>query len=248
MNKDMLYVVLPCYNEEQNISNLIKDWKAEEEGLLKVGLLLKIIVVSDGSSDSTMQIARAIESTEDNVKVLDHVVNKGLGEAVNTGINYVVDQNTKGLMCIMDADMTHAPHYIHSMVRKLTKEALHCVIASRYRKGSKVEGLSSYRRLLSYGARMVYTMNLRIPGVRDYTCGYRLYKIDILKTLLEKYKGRIVEERGFACMIELLAKISKEGFKIGEVPFVLKYQLKGGQSKMKVWKTITRSLLVLAGL
>ena len=49
-------------------------------------------------------------------------------------------------------------------------------------------------------------------------------------------------------MMELLVKISKEDFKIGEVPFVLKYQLKGGQSKMRVWRTIYRSILVLGGL
>ena len=80
--------------------------------------------------------------------------------------------------------MTHQPEYIYSMINKLKEENLHCVIASRYRKGSKVEGLSSYRKLLSYGARAIYTLKLRIPNVRDYTCGYRLYRIDALETFI----------------------------------------------------------------
>jgi dolichol-phosphate mannosyltransferase len=145
----------------------------------------------------------------------------------------------------MDGDMTHEPQYIFSMIDKLKKDKLDCVVASRYREGSKVEGLSFYRKFLSYGARIVYTTVLGIPNVRDYTCGYRLYTCQSLRTLVDKYNGRLVSERGFACMMELLAKINEGGFKIGEVPFVLKYQLKGGISKMRVMKTICRSLALV---
>ena len=134
------------------------------------------------------------------------------------------------------------------MLNKLSEKNLDCVVASRYRKGSKVEGLSLYRKFLSYGARALYTLKLRIPNVRDYTCGYRLYKISALEVLVSKYNGEIVKERGFACMMELLARFSREGFRIGEVPFILKYQLKGGQSKMRVWKTIYRSMIILTRL
>lgn len=245
MDKKILYVVLPCYNEAENISDLIREWKNQESKIYKRNILLKFIIVNDGSSDKTLEIARGLENLNDNIKVLNHEVNKGLGEVLNTGINYVIAQKKKGLICIMDADMTHSPKYIYSMLNELIEKNLDCVIASRYRKGSKVEGLSLYRKFLSYGARAVYTFKLRIPNVRDYTCGYRLYKISALEEIVSKYSGRIVKEKGFACMMELLAGISKEGFQIGEVPFVLKYQLKGGQSKMRVWRTIYRSILVL---
>lgn len=248
MDKEILYVVLPSYNEEENINDLIEEWQAQERSLKEKNILLKLIIVNDGSSDNTLAIAKALEKFYDNIIVLNHEINKGLGEGLNTGINYVISQKQKGFICIMDADMTHSPNYIHSMLNKLKEEELHCVIASRYRKGSKVEGLTSYRKLLSYGARVVYTLKLRVPHVRDYTCGYRIYKISALEQLALKYKGNIVEEKGFACMMELLVKISKEGFKIGEIPFVLKYQLKGGQSKMKVWKTIYRSMLLISGM
>lgn len=245
MDKEILYVVLPCYNEEENISDLIKEWKTQESNLYERNILLKLIIVNDGSSDKTLEIARGLENVNSNIKVLNHEVNKGLGEGLNTGINYVISQKKKGLLCIMDADMTHSPEYIYSMLNELSEKNLDCVIASRYREGSKVEGLSLYRKFLSYGARALYTFKLRIPNVRDYTCGYRLYKISALEMLAAKYSGKIVKEKGFACMMELLTGISKEGFRIGEIPFVLKYQLKGGQSKMRVWRTIYRSMLIL---
>ena len=245
MDKETLYVVLPCYNEEDNISKLVQEWALHESTLWEKGILLKIIVVNDGSSDDTYKIVKSYENTYNNVKLLNHNVNKGLGEAINTGINYVVAEKNNGLLCIMDADMTHQPNYVFSMINKLKNENLSCVIASRYRKGSKVEGLSSFRKFLSFGARIAYTLNFRVPNVRDYTCGYRLYKVEALNSLYVKYSGKIVMERGFTCMMELLVKLSREGFTIGEVPFILKYQLKGGESKMRIWKTVFRSIVML---
>lgn len=245
MHKEILYVVLPCYNEEENIRNLVEEWKKQESKLKEKSILIKLILVNDGSSDNTLNIARALESCYDNMVILNHEKNKGLGEALNTGINYVITQKNKGFLCVMDADLTHSPRYIHSMIDKLRKEKLHCVIASRYRNGSRVEGLSFIRKLLSYSARAVYTATLGIKGVRDYTCGYRLYKTNALEALYEKYDRKIIKERSFACMMELLFKFDIEEFKIGEVPFTLKYQLKGGKSKMKIFKTVNRSLLTI---
>lgn len=248
MDKKNLYIVLPCYNEEENIRELIEEWKKQERQLLDYNISLNIVIVDDGSEDNTLKISRSLERHYDNITVLSHGVNKGLGEVLNTGINYVLSRECDGLLCIMDADLTHSPYYINSMIDKLIKEKLYCVIASRYRGGSRVEGLSFFRRFLSYGARIVYGLTLNIEGVRDYTCGYRLYKTSALAALSQKYNRRILDERGFACVMELLFKLDAEGFKIGEVPFILKYQLKGGKSKMKVFKTVNRSLITIGKL
>jgi dolichol-phosphate mannosyltransferase len=245
MDKEVLYVVLPCYNEEENICSLVREWNYHREGLKRYNIELEIVIVNDGSSDNTHGLSLGLQNSYDNVTLVNHEVNKGLGETLNTGINYVLSKERKGMLCLMDGDMTHDPLYVFSMIDKMQEEDLHCVIASRYRKGSRVEGLSFYRKFLSYAARAVYTTKLKITGVRDYTCGYRLYKLQTLKELNSSYNRRIVSETGFACMMELLVKLSKASFKVGEVPFILKYQLKGGQSKMRVWKTVSRSLMTL---
>lgn len=245
MNREILYVLLPCYNEEKNIRYLVEEWKSQECTLHGKNISLRMIIINDGSTDHTLTIARALEDIYENLTVLNHGENKGLGEALNTGINFVISRKDGSMLCIMDADLTQQPHYVHGMIDKLMEEKIHCVIASRYRKGSKVEGLSFVRKMISYGARLVYTFTLNIPNVRDYTCGYRLYSIDALDRMSKKYNGRIIGEKSFACMVELLFKINKNGFSIGEVPFILKYHLKLGKSKMRIIKTILRSLLLI---
>lgn len=242
MDKNTLFAVLPCYNEDKNIIDLAEVWIQQESKLLNKDIILKLLIVNDGSDDDTLSVATKLSVENSNITVVNHEVNKGLGETLNTGINYVIMQENVKYMCIMDGDMTQHPLYIHSMLEKMVVEELDCVIASRYRQGSGVEGLSFFRKFLSYGARAVYTMKLRIPNVRDYTCGYRLYKVSALKSLSKHYGVSILKEKGFACMLELLMKLNKENMKIGEVPFVLKYQFKKGQSKMNVLKTIKSSL------
>lgn len=245
MDKYIMYAVLPCYNEGENIEALIEAWKSQEKQLVDRNIVLRILVVNDGSKDDTLAIASRLALENHNVEVISHEKNKGLGEVLNTGINHVLKQPDIKYLCIMDGDMTQHPHYIHTMVDKMEAEQLDCVIASRYRAGSKVEGLSFYRKVLSYGARLIYTMKLHIPNVRDYTCGYRLYKTEALEALAKRFHGSILKESSFACMLELLGYLHQENFKMGEIPFVLKYQLKKGQSKMNVMRTIEKSLRVL---
>ena len=245
MDKNVLYAVLPCYNEDKNIIDLIEAWSLQESKLLKRNIVLKLLIVNDGSSDDTLSVATKLAEDNSNITVVSHEVNKGLGEALNTGINYVIRKENAKYMCIMDGDMTQHPLYIHAMLDKIEVDELDCVIASRYRPSSKVEGLSFFRKILSFGARILYTAKLRILNVRDYTCGYRLYKVSALKALSKRYGISILKERSFACMLELLIKLNKENMKMGEVPFVLKYQFKKGHSKMDIVKTIKRSLDML---
>jgi dolichol-phosphate mannosyltransferase len=249
MAEEILYAVLPCYNEGRNIVNLVKEWERLKGKLGEESIKLQIVIVNDGSDNKTFESVNLLERSYDDVKVVHHQINMGLGAAINTGINYCLSQKVDEYICIMDGDNTHPPEYVFSMINKLKDKKVDCVVASRYRKGAKVEGLSFYRKLLSLGARALYTIRYRIPGeeglLRDYTCGYRLYRVDMLKNLAKVYDNKLITENGFTCMTELLVKISKANYKIAEVPFNLKYNLKEGQSQMKVLKTINRSLYLM---
>jgi dolichol-phosphate mannosyltransferase len=81
-----------------------------------------------------------------------------------------------------------------------------------------------------------------VKNVRDYTCGYRLYNIDLLERGFKKFGEAFIEEAGFTCMAELLYKLYLVGAVFEEVPFVLRYDFKKGQSKMKVIKTARNSI------
>jgi dolichol-phosphate mannosyltransferase len=242
MNK--LFVVLPCYNEEENICDIIAEWEKQNDKLAQMLLAgVEIVAVNDGSSDNTYKLLEDCKAEYRNVTIINHSNNKGLGQAVKTGMEYVgkngIDED---LLCIMDADSTQNPIYIFDMLNAVSSLGSDCVIASRYRQNSEITGVSAIRNFLSLGARFYYSLILGIPGVRDYTCGYRVYKVSLIKRAFETFGTGFIQESGFSCMVEILYKLHLCKGKISEVPFKLRYDLKKGASKMKVLKNVTKSI------
>ncbi|WP_069999811.1 glycosyltransferase family 2 protein [Cellulosilyticum sp. I15G10I2] len=237
-------VMLPAYNEEGNIIELIKKWENYKSTLkLHYQLDLQIVIINDGSVDQTKVIAERLQEDYDNLKLINHPVNQGLGMAVKTGIEYVLKNSSNSeYICFMDCDNTHDPKYIRDMIDKQKETHADVVIASRYQEGASVRGLSKLRRFTCQAAKRVYGTSLHVKGVRDYTCGYRLYKRTILEKLKDKFKDQMIEESGFACMTELLYKLYACGAVFAEVPFELRYDFKQGDSKMKIIRTSINSM------
>ncbi len=248
---DKLWVYLPCYNEEGNVRRLTREWLAEEPALAAAGYALHITGVDDKSTDGTLAVLEELAEQYPNVSVIAHPVNRNLGGVLTTSIRSFLEGSSQGdLMCFMDADDTHKPRFIQDMVKKLREVEGDrvCVIASRYRPGSAIQGLTRGREWLSDMAKLYYSLVLRVPGVKDYTCGYRLYTRPALARAREVYGEALVERQGFACMMELLYKLHKSGCKFAEVPFHLYYDDKEGASKMRIGKTIKDSLLTAPSL
>jgi len=239
-----LMVVLPAYNEEENIETMVLRWQQFRELLTnKYGLELQIVAINDGSKDRTKEIAERLEKEHDNFTLVSHSNNKGLGEAVKTGITYFVGQCPDSThMCLMDCDNTQDPVYITDMLDRIDQTASDVVIASRYQKGAEIKGVSGMRLLMSGGAKYVFSVLLHIPNVKDYTCGYRLYSRKILLSAVERFGDGLVAESGFTCMVELLYKLCCCGAVFAEVPFALRYDYKKGASKMAVLKTAVNSI------
>lgn len=239
-----LTVLLPAYNEEENLEVLVNHWQGYRERILAdYGLYLNIIAVNDGSRDGTGEIGERLSRSLDNFVMINHAGNKGLGQAVKTGIVHILENCRESVFtCIMDCDNTHSPGYILDLLEEQRKTSADVVVASRYQTGSTVKGLSFFRLFLSEGARYVYSFLLGVEKVRDYTCGYRLYSNGLLKQAYLRFGEQLVEESGFTCMAELLYKLHACGGTFSEVPFELRYDLKGGASKMKVVKTAVGSI------
>lgn len=232
-------VMLPAFNEENDLEQLVCEWQLLKNKIVEeFSLALKIVVVNDGSKDNTQEIGARLQQEYDNFTLVNHERNKGLGEAVKTGITYILNNCESSIYtCLMDCDNTHNPKYVLDMIQKMRAEAADVVIASRYQKGAEIKGVSKLRLLTSEGAKYVYSMFLRVKNVRDYTCGYRLYNNEMLQVAYKRFGDKLVEERGFSCMAELLYKLYACGAKFAEVPFELRYDFKNGASKMKVIKT-----------
>jgi dolichol-phosphate mannosyltransferase len=119
------------------------------------------------------------------------------------------------------------------------------VIASRYQNGSQVIGVPVTRRLLSYAGSALFRIVFPIAGVRDFTCGYRAYRASVLRRAVARYRAEFVNQEGFQCMVDILLKLSRMQLRFDEVPIILRYDRKGGKSKMKVLPTALRTLALL---
>lgn len=235
----MITVVLPAYNEADSIGLLLS---RIDDLMKKKHYPIKVIVVDDGSKDKTAQNAR---TTMPEAIVISHEINKGLGEAIKTGLLAALEVSSeKDVIVTMDSDDSHAPALIGKMVDKID-EGCDVVIASRYLSESRVVGVAYYRRILSDGASFLFRVAFPIDGVRDYTCGYRAYRSAVLKQAFERWGDEFVNQTGFSVMVDILLKLSRLNIVFAEVPIILRYDRKPGASKMNVRKTVMQTLNLL---
>lgn len=236
-----ILVVLPAYNEEANIGNLLR---GVFESLTDEGLGFSVIVVNDGSSDQTQQILEAYGS-EFPLIIHRHEQNQGLGATIRDGLRQAAEAaSERDIIITMDADESHTPGLMIRMIRMI-REGYDVVIASRYQPGSRVYGLSLRRRIISRLASLLMKVAFPTPGVSDYTCGYRAYRAETLKQAYAQYGDSLVNQDGFQCMVDILLKLRRLPLIFGEVPLILRYDLKRGPSKMNLTKTSFSTLKLL---
>ncbi len=185
--------ILPSYNEEKNITSVIK-------GILKHNI--DVIVVDDGSKDKTSQRA-----SENGAAVIRHHKKKGKGVSIKDGLNYAADNDYDYIITI-DADGQHNPEEIPLFVKEAdANEEAGIVIGSRLWNPEKMPlARLCTNRFMSHLISLLCRQN--IP---DTQCGYKLIKKDVLKVIS-------VKSRKFEIESELLVKAAKAGFKIKSIP------------------------------
>lgn len=241
----MIWVIFPAFNEEKVIRpTLLALWQAYR-GTTEA---YTAVLVDDGSTDRTIEEAQkavAESGGELPLQVLKHEVNRGLGAGLRTGIYWVLDRAAdEDVLVTLDADNTHPPALIPELVRRVRAGA-DLSIASRYRAGAEVHGVPGHRRALSDGGRVVFQVLYPIPGVRDYTCCFRAYRVPLLKKARAVYGEELCTARGFEAVMDLLLRLGPLGMNVDEMGFVLDYGERVGQSKMKVLKTIRSTVSLL---
>jgi len=238
----VITVVLPAYNEAEAIPRLLARLR---DALPALDEPARVIVVDDGSVAGTAEVAEAAADPRLSVEVVRHDGNRGLHAAVETGLRAAVEAGgPEDWVVMMDADDTHPPDLIGAMLAK-GRGGCDVVIASRFQPGAEWHGLSWDRILFSHGVRWLFTVAWALRGVRDYTCGYRLYRGLLLQRAFARYGDDLVSEASFACMPDLLWKLSRLTPTMCEVPLSLHYDRKPGPSKMNVMRTVRRTLVLL---
>ncbi len=124
----------------------------------------------------------------------------------------------------------------------LIDEGYDVVIASRYQPGARVVGVPLLRQGCSLAMSLLFRAWFPIPGVRDYSSGFRAYRAQCLLDAFGRWPDRFISQAGFACMVEILLKLGQMGSLMTEAPLSLRYyDIKGGNSKMNVVKTIRQT-------
>lgn len=220
-------VIIPMYNEEENVLHTLQEVK----NVLRQYSPFQIIAVDDGSADNTFTLLEQYASENQEVEVLKHQVNMGMGKALVTGF-----KNAKGKVIVtLDADLSYDPNYIPLLVWKLHEENADVVIGSQYMHGGKTEGIPFIRLFVSKMANRIvgYSMNENISTVTGILRAYRKEVLDSIE----------IESRGTAINPEILSKAIALDFKIIEVPVTLKGR-ELGESKVQ-FKSTTISHLLL---
>lgn len=234
-------VMLPAYNEEAALGPLLDRIGL---ALTESGLDYHIIVVDDGSSDNTARVASQATFRLP-LTLVEHPQNRGLAAALRTGFEAATARARENdVIVTMDADNTHPPGLMLRMLGQI-QEGCDVVIASRFQQGAQVLGVPLDRVMLSVAARWMFKVVFPIRSVRDYTCGYRAYRASVLQSAIQDYGDDFVSEQGFSCMVDVLLKLRKRGLVMGEVPMILRYDQKGGASKMRVFRTVRQTLSLM---
>lgn len=235
-------VLLPAYNEEASIETLLDKFQT----LRDAGANYRVIVCNDGSSDRTADLLQKYEQSG-LVETIHHSLNRGLGETVRDLFERAVEvAEPTDVVLRMDCDDTHEPAYMESMIAKLD-EGYDVVIASRFAPGGGQRGVNAYRTFVSRSANLFMKIFFPLPGVREYSCGYRAYRAAVLQQAIQIYGNNFIQLRGlgFTCTLEKLVKLKLLGARFAEVPFVLRYDQKMSGSKM-VSSVTTLGYLVMA--
>lgn len=229
----MIHFVVPAFNEAENIGRLIEETDAHAR---THGLDYKLIVVDDGSSDRTAEIVRECAKKWP-CEVVSYQPNRGVGEAFRRGFGRALElAGDADVIVTKEADRTSDLAILDPLLGKI-RSGCDVALASCYAEGGGIEGTTWYRMLLSRCANALIGTAFHIRGVHTYSSFYRVYRPSALKKVLERY-GDFYDERGFACVIELLVRLSKLKMRIEEVPMVLQSQKRVGRSKMKVLQTV----------
>ena len=202
--------VLPTYNEEENIENIIQQILKEEKNQSKH--TFSILVVDDNSTDETQAIVQRY--TLLNSKV--HLVTgqkKGLGDAYKRGFNYALNDLQADLIFQMDSDGQHdtslIPHFVSSI-----EEGRDVVIGSRFVEGGTTPDFSFSRLIMSKVGNLLVRYVGGITQVKDCTSGYRAIRASYLKELDFSY----LSTRGYSFQSSLICDLAWRGANISEIP------------------------------
>lgn len=211
-------VILPTYNESENLPRIVPPILAQDPRL-------EILVVDDSSPDGTGRLASDLAGVNPRVHVLHRTKKEGLGRAYLEGFAWGL---TRGydLLFEMDADFSHDPKFLKDLIAAARDADL--VVGSRYKTGVNVINWPMSRLLLSYGANLYARWITGLP-LTDATGGFKCFRREVLAAIpLEK-----IRSNGYAFQIEMSYRAWKKRFRLTEVSIVFTDRVEGSSKMSK---------------
>lgn len=230
-------IVLPTYNERENIRDLIPEiFKVVERAN---DWDIHVLVVDDSSPDNT---AAEVGMLKKRFRKLHLIQGKkeGLGKAYSRGFSYVLENLRADVLFEMDADWSHDPNVIPVMLEKID-EGADIVIGTRYIKGGGIpKDWGLHRKIFSFCGNLIVRLGFMHLSIHDWTNGYRVIKTPFLKTIM----GHLRKYNGYVFQIALLDKVVKRHLTVAEVPVKFKERA-SGKSKINPLKYIYDILMYI---
>lgn len=212
-------VIIPTYNEIENISKII-------QAVLDLEGDYNLLIIDDGSPDGTAAAVKELmRNHPDRIYLIERAGKQGLGTAYITGFKWSLQQGYEYIF-EMDADFSHNPVDLNRLYQECISGHADVAVGSRYVQGGRVENWPLNRILISYGA-SVYVRLITWMPVKDCTAGFVCYS----RKVLEGINLDSIRFIGYAFQIEMKYRAWKKGFKIREIPITF-IDRKEGQSKM----------------
>jgi dolichol-phosphate mannosyltransferase len=215
-----VWVIVPTYNERENVVPIVKAVLAELE---RLGRDHRVLVVDDSSPDGTGELADGLAGDDPRVEVLHRPHKRGLGPAYIAGFRRALGGGAE-LIVEMDADFSHDPAYVPVLVEAAGEADL--VLGSRYVAGGGVRNWGRGRQVVSRGGCLYARAVLGVP-VSDLTGGFKCFRREVLEAI----DLDAVRSQGYAFQVELTYRALQMGFRVKEVPIVFTDR-RVGQSKM----------------
>lgn len=227
MSRPAVWVVLPTYDEAENILPMLDAVRAVFDD---AGMDGHVLVVDDGSPDGTADLARGAAASDPRVQVLVRSAKEGIGPAYRAGFAHALAAGADRVV-EMDCDFSHDPARLPALVAATDDADL--ALGSRYVRGGGVARWGPLRRAISRGGCWYAQAVLRVP-VRDLTGGFKCFRREVLEAIpLER-----VAAAGYGFQIEMTYRAIRAGFRVVEVPITFTERAHGS-SKMSqdiVWE------------
>jgi dolichol-phosphate mannosyltransferase len=231
----MIYFLIPVYNEVKNLPRLLKD---AAEYMSQNDLDFRFIFVNDGSADGSLEFLEEEKKKDSRIHILSHYPNKGVKDTFMEGFNEFLKIAKEGdILVSKEADNTSDNQVLKEMLGLIMDKGCDIALASCYAPGGGFEDTTFFRKIMSSTANLMVKLRFGLWGFYTFSSFYRAFTYECLKKAFAE-EPEMMSFNGFTCVVEMLVKLNRMGFKIVEIPMILRSSERLGKSKIPVFRTI----------